>query len=98
MSHDSLSSLLSFGRMDYIVRNVVFVSTKTLENIPELIGQLIDLASRHSFLKKQIPKAYYDLHEAVVKLRSTPILNAPAGPVRTGSSVDMATRFASRFS
>ena len=55
--------------MDGNVREVMFVSTKTMEDVPELIEKLIDLASRHSFLKKQIPKAYYDLHEAVIKLR-----------------------------
>ena len=55
--------------MDGNVREVMFVSTKTMENVPELIEKLIELASRHSFLKKQIPKAYYDLHEAVIKLR-----------------------------
>ena len=42
---------------------------RPVENVPELIEKLIELASRHSFLKKQIPKAYYDLHEAVIKLR-----------------------------
>jgi hypothetical protein len=79
----------------------MFVSTKTMENVPELIEKLIDLASKHSFLKKQIPKAYYDLHEAVIKLRPSPVEPAssgssnshvkPAGPSSSGSLNSMSS-------
>lgn len=82
--------------MDGNVREVIFVSTKTMENVPELVDRLIDLAAKHSFLKKQIPKAYYDLHEAVIKLRPSVANNVDAdktsGPVSTLSGSAMPPR------
>lgn len=81
--------------MDGNVREVMFVSTKTMENVPELIEKLIELASRHSFLKKQIPKAYYDLHEAVIKLRPSP---EGAATGKTGTSTSSTNPLSSGLS